>query len=91
MNLNGAHYIKNVGLVNVQVELKDVEFEDSEGPGIDMKVGNGQELHFQCTDVCNPDEYPQAKQGISVITFSGSEYVGDVVRRFMEYKASKAS
>lgn len=89
MNLRGESYLKNVCTVFVEVEMEAPTF-DMEGPGVDLKIGQGRELKFQCTDVCAPDEYPAMRQGQSVITFDGSEYIGDVIRRFIEYKASKS-
>lgn len=88
MNLRGQHYILNVGNIIVDVAMPDPTF-DYEGPGVNLPIGQGRELQFHCTDVCNPGEYPSARQGNSVITFDGTEYVGDVVRRFTEYQASK--
>lgn len=89
MKLHGKHYIPNVCRNFIaEVDLETPTF-DYEGPGVDLHLGQGRELKFQCTDVCCPEEYPVARQGHSVITFDGSEYIGDVIRRFIEYKASK--
>ncbi len=89
MILHGEYDLKNVATVIVDMQFPDPVFE-MEGPGVDLHLGQGRELVFRCTDVCCPDEYPDARQGHRVITFDGSEYIGDVVRRFIEYKASKS-